>query len=120
MYRGEKMEQMKRLLASIGKKSFVEFYEDYQLLYKKGKNLTKEDKNKLARKLLESNPDATELGGQLIRISAALRLFKNEWQREALEEVINSTHKIITNNVKLRAIELLRKEGKRPSIDMTK
>lgn len=32
----KKMEQMKRLLASIGKKSFVEFYEDYQLLYKKG------------------------------------------------------------------------------------
>jgi hypothetical protein len=47
----KKMEQMKRLLASIGKKSFVEFYEDYQLLYEKGKNLTKEDKNKLAEKL---------------------------------------------------------------------
>lgn len=102
------MEQMKRLLASIGKKSFVDFYEDYEHLYKKGKDLTKEDKNKLARKLLVSNPDATELGGQMTRINAALRIFKNEWQREALEEVINSTHKIITNDIKLRAKELMK------------
>jgi hypothetical protein len=51
------------------------------------------------------------LGGQLVRISAALRLFKNKWQREALEEVINSTHKMITNNVKVRAMELLKKES---------
>lgn len=114
------MEQMKRLLTSIGKKSFVEFYEDYQQLYKKGKNLTKEDKNKLARKLLESNPDATELGGQLTRINAALRIFKNEWQREALEEVINSTHKMITDNVKLKATEIMKKERNPPSTDMTK
>jgi hypothetical protein len=108
MYRGEKMEQMKRLLASIGKKSFVEFYEEYQVLHRKGKNLTIEDKHSLARKLLDSNPEATELGGQMTRINAALRIFRNEWDREALKEVINSTHKFITNDIKHRAKELMK------------
>jgi hypothetical protein len=44
-------------------------------------------------------------------INAALRIFKNEWQREALNEVINSSHKLITNEIKIRATELIEKES---------
>nr|WP_263323557.1 hypothetical protein [Neobacillus sp. Marseille-Q6967] len=102
------MDEMKRLLASIGKKSFVDFYENYQRLYLKGRNLTKEDKELFAKKLLESNPNASELRGQITRINAALRIFKHDWQKEALNEVITSTHKIITNDIKNRARELLK------------
>jgi hypothetical protein len=48
------------------------------------------------------------LRGQITRINAALRIFRKEWEREALKEVINSTHKYITNDIKHRAKELMK------------
>lgn len=101
------MSTVPKLLQSIGKTSFVEYFTDYKELVLSKEKLTKEDKMPLAKKLLESNPKATELSGQMTRISIAIRIFKNGWENDALREVINSTHPIITKDIKEKARALL-------------
>ncbi|MFI8687593.1 hypothetical protein [Rossellomorea sp. NPDC077527] len=104
------MSNVKRLLASVGKKSFVEFYEEYRHLYRRGSSMTKEDKHRLAETLLRMNPEATTIQGQFTRINTALRIFKNGWHTDALEEVIASTHPSISIELKDKAIFLLKHE----------
>lgn len=104
------MSDVNRLLASVGKKSFVEFYEEYRHLYRKGNSMTQQDKHQLAEILLRLNPDATTIQGQFTRINAAVRIFKNDWHNDALEEVITSTHSSISNELKAKANFLLKNE----------
>ena len=61
----------------------------------------------LAKKLLENNPNATALSGQMTRINIAIRIFKNGWENDALKEVINSPHPLITKDIKEKARALL-------------
>lgn len=89
------MKTLIRKLNSIGKQSFVENYFDY-------KNGV--DKNTLARKLLNSNPNANTIGGQLTRISCANWIFENDLQYEALKIIKNS--KIATPHL-LRQIDII-------------
>jgi hypothetical protein len=104
------MADLNRLLNTVGKKSFVDFYQDYQNLYMLKDKLAMDKKLSLAKKLLERNPDAEEESGQVTRINAAIRIFKYGWDKEALEIIINSKHFKISNEVKQRASELLKKE----------
>lgn len=57
--------------------------------------------------LLEDNPNASKISGQLIRISSAITIFKNGWEEEALREIIASKHLSITKNVKVKTSALV-------------
>ena len=71
-----------RLLNSIGKAIFINYFYDF-------KNC--KDKKALAQKLLEENPKATTLGGQKTRISCAMRIINdNNALKQALDLVINA------------------------------
>lgn len=61
----------------------------------------------LATKLLESNPNATKLSGQMIRISSAMGILKNGWEKDALKEVMASKHPSITKEIKAKAMILI-------------
>jgi len=100
------MSTIRRQLNSVGKGIFVQFYEEFQELAHRD-SLTREDKKPLAKKLFDSNPDADSLDAQFIRINCALKIFKKEWEREALEDVVASTHYKVTPQIKQRAKELL-------------
>lgn len=101
------MSTVQKMLQSIGKTNFVEYFTDYKELILSKQKLTKEDKMPLAKKLLESNPKATKLSGQMIRISYANKIFKEGLENDALREVINSTHPVITEDIKEKARTLL-------------
>lgn len=76
------MAELNRLLGSIGKKIFIDYY--YEL---KKPNL---DKKVLSEKLLRENPKADSIVGQVTRVNCAIRIFENDLQIEALENIINS------------------------------
>lgn len=69
-----------RKLQSIGKKIFVDYYYNFKDL-----NI---DKNVLAKKLLDENPNAEKISGQLIRISYARQIFSENGQEEALRIIV--------------------------------
>jgi len=100
-------DELKRALRSIGKTSFVEYFTDYQELALSKEKPTREEKMLLAKKLLESNPNATTLDGQIIRISYAIKVFRNEWENDLLREVIASKNSRVTEAIKERARVLL-------------
>ena len=62
------MTTVERALNSIGKKCFIDYYEDF-------KNCN--DKEVLARKLLTKNRNATSITAQLTRINYAQWIFDN-------------------------------------------
>ena len=103
------MSTVDRALRSIGKSNFVQHFEDYKKLAFSKEKLSGKDKLPLANKLLESNPNASKISGQLIRISSAISIFKNGWEEEALKEVIASTHPSITREIKAKAAALISK-----------
>lgn len=105
------MADLNRLLNTVGKKSFVDFYQEYQELYLKKDKLLMDLKLSLAKKLLDNNPDAEEESGQITRINAAIRIFKFGWEKEALNIIVNSKHFRITKEIKQKASELLEKES---------
>ncbi|MCL2774699.1 MAG: hypothetical protein FWD71_15330 [Oscillospiraceae bacterium] len=71
-----------RLLNSVGKEIFINYFYDF-------KNCA--DKKILAQKLLDDNPKATKLGGQITRISCASRIINDKNALEqALDMIINS------------------------------
>ena len=100
-------DELKRVLQSIGEANFVEYFTDYRELALSKKKLTKDDKLPLAKKLLESNPNATALSGQMTRISCAKRIFENKSEDDALKEVIASKNSRITKEIKEKAKALL-------------
>lgn len=68
------MSDVVRLLNSVGKQIFVNYYYDFKDL-----NV---DKNYLAQKLLKENPKATSIGGQTTRINCAHRIFANNLEKK--------------------------------------
>ncbi|MGM0898280.1 MAG: hypothetical protein ACQEV0_10280 [Bacillota bacterium] len=103
------MSTVDRALKSIGKSNFVQYFEDYKELAFSKEKLSGTDKLPLAKKLLEDNPKASKISGQLIRISSAITIFKNGWEEQALKEVIASKHPSITKEVKAKASVLISK-----------
>lgn len=101
------MSTVDRELRSIGKSNFVEYFEDYKELAFSKEKITGSDKMPLAKKLLENNPNATKLSGQMIRISSAVGIFKNGWEEDALREVLASKHPSITEEIKAKAKALI-------------
>lgn len=75
------MATLERALNSIGKKCFIDYYEDFK---------TCKDKEVLACKLLMNNSNATSVAAQVTRINYAQWIFKNKKEREALSIIINS------------------------------
>ena len=69
------MTTVERALNSIGKKCFIDYYEDF-------KNCN--DKEVLARKLLANNSNATSITAQMTRINYARWIFDNHKEKEAL------------------------------------
>lgn len=89
-----------RLLNSVGKQVFVDYYYDLKDL--------EADKKALAQKLLEQNPKATSIGGQLTRINCAHRIFANNLEKEALEIILNSNR--LDENIIKKARDIISKE----------
>lgn len=89
------MEDLTRLLNSIGKKIFVDYYYDF-------KSHTSGDG--LAKKLLLENPMTKSLQAQKTRVSKAKQIFNDQLEKEALkiimaskrvnEETLMKAHKI--------------------------
>lgn len=75
------MTTVERALNSIGKKCFIDYYEDF-------KNCN--DKEVLARKLLTKNRNATSITAQMTRINYAQWIFDNHKEKEALSIIIYS------------------------------
>jgi len=75
------MTTVKRALNSIGKKCFIDYYEDFR-------DCT--DKQALAKKLLDNNEKATSLSAQMTRINYAQWIFDNKKEKEALSMIIGS------------------------------
>lgn len=91
-----------RILNSIGKENFVTFYDDYKKYYLS--NNKAEDREVLARKLLNDNVNAQKISGQYTRINCAIRIFEERAEKEALKIVINAR---VSGTIKNRARELL-------------
>ena len=89
---------VQRLLSSIGKQSFVDNYELFKSCA---------DKKALAERLLQENPKAFSITGQMTRINCARRIFENNLQKDALEIVISSR---VDSDVVAKATILLEKE----------
>lgn len=94
------MENVNRMLNSVGKKIFVDHYYEFKDL-----NISKD---LLAKKLLEENPNARKLSGQFIRISFARKIFANNLQKEALEIILNS-NRLDEKTIK-KAEEIIKRE----------
>jgi hypothetical protein len=75
------MTTVKRALNSIGKKCFIDHYEDFE-------NCT--DKNALSQNLLKNNKNATSPLAQMTRINYAQWIFDNNKEKEALGIIIDS------------------------------
>lgn len=88
------MTTLERALNSIGKKCFIDYYEDF-------KNCN--DKKALASKLLTSNHKAISITAQITRVNYAKWIFDNHHEKEALNIIINS--KRIDEITKTKAIK---------------
>ena len=73
-----------RLLQSIGKRIFVDYYHEFT-----SNNITKEE---LAERLLRENKKAKKLGGQFTRNNCAKRIFNENRQLEAIDIILSSKH----------------------------
>lgn len=70
-----------RALNSIGKKCFIDYYEDFR-------NCS--DINALAQRLFANNKNATSFLAQMTRIHYAQWIFENQKEKEALNIIIKS------------------------------
>ncbi|MFK4343606.1 MULTISPECIES: hypothetical protein [unclassified Paenibacillus] len=100
--------QFDRAKTSVGLSNFVLFFDDYQEFYKQHISSNTKDKRKLAQKLLDNNPRARSLGAQKTRVGYAVKIFKNKWEKDMLQAVIESNHSEITEEIRNRAQELIR------------
>lgn len=102
------MSNYKRLLNSVGKTNFVDNFEGYKNLFLKGENLTPELKRIFANELYDRDRESTSIRTQLTRVNSAINIFKNGWEKEALNDIALSTSKSVSNRVKDGAEELLK------------
>ena len=93
-----------RVLNSIGKENFIRFYKDYKKYYLS--NNKKEDREILAKKLLNENIKAQKISGQYTRINCAVRIFEEKAEVEVLNIIINSR---VSEEVRCLAKEILQK-----------
>jgi hypothetical protein len=98
----------KRLLKSVGKTNFVENYEGYRNLFLKGESLTLEAKRIFANELYDKDRESTSIQTQLTRVNSAINIFRNGWEKEALNDIVKSTSNSVSNNVKDKAEVILR------------
>lgn len=103
-------DKFKRIIATIGLKNFVYYYEDYKGMYLSGDELTNEDKKIFAKRILEENEEADSFQAQITRINKALKIFEEGFNIEALDKAIKSKHNKITAEVKQKAKILKQKE----------
>ena len=75
------MTTVERALNSIGKKCFIDYYEDFRSCT---------DKNALTQKILANNKNTTSPSAQMTRINYAQWIFDNNKEKEALSMIINS------------------------------
>jgi hypothetical protein len=75
------MSNLERKLNSVGKRIFVAYFKEFK---------TCSDKNALANKLLEENPNAHAISGQKARISCAKWIFEQHLEKSALNIIIDS------------------------------
>ena len=75
------MTTVKRALNSVGKKCFIDYYEDFRSCT---------DKNALTEKLLANNKNSTSPPAQMTRINYAQWIFDNNKEKEALSIIIIS------------------------------
>jgi hypothetical protein len=102
------MSNYKRLLKSVGKTSFVQNYEGYKKLFLKGESLTQEAKRTFANELYDKDRESTSIHTQLTRVNSAINIFRNGWEKEALHDIVISTSKSVSINVKEKAEVLLK------------
>lgn len=88
------MTTVERALNSIGKKCFIDYYDDF-------KNCN--NKETLARKLLSNNNKTTSITAQMTRINYAQWIFDNNHEKKALYIIINS--KRLDDVTKRKAME---------------
>lgn len=89
------MRTLDRALNSIGKKCFIDYYDDF-------KNCR--NKKELAQKLLASNSNAVSLTAQTTRINYALWIFDNNLQKDALKIIMQSNRLDSATKAKARAL----------------
>ena len=75
------MTTLTRALNSIGKKCFIDYYDQFQSCT---------DTQDLARTLLRDNPHASSLSAQRTRIKCAKWIFENHLETEALNRILHS------------------------------
>ena len=75
------MTTLTRALNSIGKKCFIDYYDQFQSCT---------DTQDLANTLLHDNPHASSLSAQLTRINYAKWIFENNLENEALDLILHS------------------------------
>lgn len=98
----------KRLLNSVGKTSFVDNFEGYKNLFLKGESLTPEEKRIFANELYDKDRESTSIQTQLTRVNCAINIFRNGWEKEALNDVVLSTSKSVSSEVIEKAEALLK------------
>lgn len=91
---------LKKALNSVGKGSFIKFYYEYKSY---ADSPSEGKKQELAKKLLEENPNAKAIEGQLIRIDNSTSIFNNKMEKEALTKILDSN---VSDIIKERAREL--------------
>jgi hypothetical protein len=101
----------KRLLKSVGKNNFIENYEGYKKMFLKGEILTIEEKRIFANELYDKDRESTSIQTQLTRVNSAINIFRNGWENDALNDIVISTSKSVSDNTKEKA-EVLLKELK--------
>ena len=75
------MTTVTRALNSIGKKCFIDYYEQFKSCV---------HQQELAQKLLDDNASASSLSAQITRIHYAQWIFENSLENEALDIIIHS------------------------------
>jgi hypothetical protein len=96
-------------LNSVGKTSFVENYEGYKKLFLKGDNLTPEAKKIFANELYDKDRESTSIQTQITRVNSAINIFRNGWEKKALNDIVISTSKSVSIKVKEKAEKLLKR-----------
>lgn len=99
-------DKFKRIVASIGLSSFVDYYEEYKEMYLKADELTAEEKNTFAKRLLDENKEADSLQAQITRINSAIKIFEEGLNIEVLDKAIRSKHYKVTEKIKQKAKRL--------------
>ncbi|MBK1809494.1 hypothetical protein JHL18_02390 [Clostridium sp. YIM B02505] len=99
-------DKFKRIVASVGLSSFVDYYEEYKEVYLKGDKLIAEEKHTFAKRLLNENEEADSLQAQITRINSAIKIFEEGLNIDVLNKAIKSKNHKVTEKIKQKAKRL--------------